>query len=75
MRTLRVSITDSDYNTYGIKTDKLTFTEILALVNREQIKEKLERSIELAAQAGLSNMTLEKINEEINAVRHAKNHH
>ena len=73
MKTLNISITDNEYETYQLKKEECTFAEILALLNRRQINEKLQKSIELAALAGLSNMTLEEINGEINAARQVKN--
>jgi hypothetical protein len=73
MITLNVSISESEYKMLGIKTDKLTFSDVVDLVSRQQIKKKLKKSIELAEKAGLSAMNMDEITEEVNAVRNAKN--
>jgi len=74
MRTLNVSISDSEYSMYGIKTNRLTFSDIVNLVNRQQFRAHLKKSVELAKECGLSEMTMEEIDAEVKAVReNAKN--
>jgi len=75
MKTLNVSISESEYKMLGIKTDKLTFSDVVDLVTRQQFRKKLKKSIELAEKAGLSTMTMDEITKEVNAVRNAKNRH
>ena len=74
MKTLSVTISDNEYKLYGIKTDWLSFAQIVDLVNKQQFKEHLKKSVELAEECGLSKMTMGEIDEEVKAVRaHAKN--
>jgi predicted CopG family antitoxin len=75
MKTLEVTISDNEYKLYGIKKDKLKFSDFLDLVNRRRFRQKLKKSVELAEQCGLSEMTMEEIDEEIKAVRNAKSRH
>ncbi len=76
MKTLNVSISDDEYKLYGLKKDQLSFAEILDVVNRQQFREHLKKSVELAKECGLSEMTMEEIDEEIKAVRvNAKTRH
>ncbi|MBX2895548.1 MAG: hypothetical protein KF763_08895 [Cyclobacteriaceae bacterium] len=74
MRTLNVSISELELDKFGIKKDKISFSEFLELVSQELIKQNLNKTIELAEKYGLSKMTMDEINKEVKAVRkHAKN--
>ncbi len=75
MRTFNISISDLEYSKFGIKEDKLSFTEFLDIVSNELAKQTLDECVELAEQYGLSKMTMDEINEEVKAVRSAKTHH
>lgn len=69
MRTLRVSISDNEYEMYGIKNDHLSFSDIVRMVNRNSARQKLAKSLQIAKECGLSEMTMDEISEEVNAVR------
>jgi len=74
MRTLNVSISEIEYNKFGIKNDKLTFTDFIDIVSKELTRQNLNKCIELAEKYGLSKMTMEEITNEVKAVRkNAKN--
>jgi hypothetical protein len=73
MRTLNISISDLEFNKFGIKKDNLTFTEFVELISRELMRQNLNKCVELAEKYGLSTMTMDEINEEVKAVRDAKN--
>jgi hypothetical protein len=75
MKTLNISISDVEWQKFGITTDSLTFSEFLELISRELMRQNLNQAIELAEKYGLSSMTMEDINEEVNAVRNAKHRH
>lgn len=75
MRTLNISISDLEYNKFGIKEDKLSFTEFLDIVSNELAKQTLDECVELAEQYGLSKMTMDEISEEVKVVRNAKARH
>lgn len=74
MKTLNISISDIEFNKFGIKKDKLTFTEIIDLVSKELSRQNLIKTVELAEKHGLSELTMEEITNEVKAVRNdAKN--
>lgn len=69
MRTLSISISEIEYNKFGIKNDTLSFTEFLDLVSRELTRQNLNKSIELAKTYGLSQLTMDEIAEEVKQTR------
>lgn len=76
MRTLNVSISDIEYNKFGIQNDRMTFSDFIDLVSKELTRQNLEKCLALSDQYGLSKMTMEEITEEVRAVRgDAKNRH
>jgi len=75
MKTLNISISDIEYNKFGLQKDQLTFTDFVELVSNELSRQNLNKSIELAEKYGLSNLTMEDISKEVRAVRkNAENH-
>ncbi len=56
MRTLNVSISEIEYNKFGIKNDQLTFTDFIDLVSKELTRQNLDKCIALADKYGLSQM-------------------
>jgi hypothetical protein len=75
MKILNVSISEVEFNKFGIKKESLTFTEFVELISRELMRQNLDKCVELAEKYGLSSMTMDEINEEVKAVRNAKNRH
>ena len=75
MRTLNVSISEIEYNKFGIKNDQLTFTDFIDIVSKELTRQNLNKCIELADKYGLSKMTMEEITNEVKAVRKKANNH
>jgi hypothetical protein len=74
MRTLNVSISDIEYNKFGLKEDKLTFTDFIDIVSKELTRQNLSKCVELADKYGISKMTMDEITDEVKAVRkNAKN--
>ena len=69
MRTLNVSISDIEFNKFGIKNDKLNFTEIVDIVSKELTRQNLNMCIDLAERYGLSKMSMDEITNEVKAVR------
>lgn len=74
MRTINISISDLEFDKFGIKKDSLTFTEFVDLISKELMRQNLNKCVALAEQYGLSSMTMNEITEEVKAVRSAKNH-
>lgn len=75
MKTLNISISDFEYNQFGINKDKLSFTEFIDIVNKEISKQMLNRSVQLSEKYKLSTLTMDEISNEVKAVRNAKNNH
>ncbi|TVQ50147.1 MAG: hypothetical protein EA362_02960 [Saprospirales bacterium] len=75
MKTLNISISDTEFKKLGIIKENLTYSEFVELINRELMRQNLNKCIELAEKYGLSLMTMDEINEEVKAVRNAKNSH
>jgi len=75
MKTLNITISDLEYKQFGIKKDKLSFSEFVDIVNKEVTKQALNKSVQLAEKYKLSKMTMEEISEEVKAVRNAKSNH
>jgi hypothetical protein len=75
MKTISVSISDLEYNQFGIKKDRLSFTEFVDIVNKEITKQALNKCVQLAERYKLSKMTMDEISEEVKAVRSAKGNH
>lgn len=75
MKTLNITISDLEYNQFGIKKDKLSFSEFVDIVNKEVTKQALHKSVQLAEKYKLSKMTMGEISDEVKAVRNAKSNH
>ena len=74
MRTLNVSISDIEYNKFGLNEEKLTFTDFIELISKELKRQSLSKCVELAEKYGISKMTMDEISNEVKAVReNAKN--
>ena len=73
MKTISITISDLEYNQYGINNDKLSFTEFVDIVNKEITKQTLNKCVQLAEKYTLSRMSSDEINDEVTAVRNAKN--
>lgn len=69
MKTLNISISDLEYDQLGIKSDKLSFTDFVDMVNRELSRQNLRKSVLLAEKYGLSKMSMDDISSEVKAVR------
>ncbi|MEB2781718.1 hypothetical protein U3A58_15070 [Algoriphagus sp. C2-6-M1] len=62
----------SDFDQLGLDKNTLSFSELIEIVGKKIAKQTLEKSIQLAEKHGLSNMTMEEIDEEINAHKFKK---
>ena len=65
MKTITVKIQDNDYFKYGFKKDIVDFTLIRDKILCDIGQQTLLKSVKLAEKCGLSKMTLEDINKEI----------
>lgn len=76
MRTLNISISEIEYNKFGLKKSDLSFSDLIDIVSRELAVQNLDRSVALAEKHGLSDISMDEIDEEIKAARKdAKNNH
>jgi predicted CopG family antitoxin len=74
MRTLNVSISEIEYNKFGLKNEKLNFTDFIELISKELTRQNINKSLELADKYGFSKMSMSEITKEVKAVRkNAKN--
>ena len=69
MKTINVSISDLEYNKFGLKSDSLSFSDLLDLVSREIAKQRLSESIDLAGRYGINEMNMADITKEVKAAR------
>ena len=75
MRNVTISMSDLEYKNFGLKGDKMAISEFIDLIRRELARQSLNHAVELAEKHGLSDLTMEDIEAEINAVRkNAENH-
>jgi hypothetical protein len=73
MKSVNIQISDYEYDQLGLDKDSISFSELLEIIERKITKQTLEKSIKLATKYGLSNMSIDEINEEVNEYRNAKN--
>jgi hypothetical protein len=69
MKTISVQMSDVEYSIFGLSKNNFFFSEIADLIERQMARQALCRSIEMAEKNGLSSMTMDEINAEVNAVR------
>jgi hypothetical protein len=69
MRTISIDISELEYEKFGFRTDKLSFSEFVEMVSRELSRQNLSKTVGLAEWYGLSSMTMGEISEEVKAVR------
>ncbi len=69
MKTLSVSISELEFNKFGLKKEDFSFSDLLDILSKEIAKQNLNESIALAEKYGLSKMTMADITREVNAVR------
>jgi hypothetical protein len=65
-------MSDVEYSALGVSKNSFFFSEIADLVEQQMARQALRRSVEMAEKNGLSSMTMDEINAEINAVRQCK---
>lgn len=69
MRTLNISISDFEFDKFGLKKERLSFSELLDLVSRELSKRALKESTSLARKYNLSTLSMDNISNEVKAVQ------
>ena len=69
MKTLNVSISELEFKKFGLKKDKISFTEFIDIVSKELSRQTLNNCVELAEKYSLSKLSMDDINKEVKAVR------
>ncbi len=69
MKTLNISISELEFNKFGLSKEKLSFKEFIELVSQEFSRQTLNKCMELSDKHGLSKMTIDEISKEVKAVR------
>lgn len=72
MQILAVKISEADRKRFQLDGDEIQFKELVEKISLEYAKESLLRCQDIAAETGLSEMSLAEINAEISAARNAK---
>jgi uncharacterized LabA/DUF88 family protein len=73
MKTMSVTLTNTEYDQFGFSGIKIDFAEFVNKVNRRVTRKNLDDCVALAEEYGLSSMTMDDISAEVAAVRNAKN--
>jgi predicted CopG family antitoxin len=69
MRTLTISVSESEYEKFGLKKENISFSELLDILEREIARKNLREAVKLGKKYGFSNITMEEIDKEIKAIR------
>ena len=69
MKTLNISISDTEYYQLGLETDSFSFSELVDMVSRKLARQTLDNSVLLAEKYGIANMSMDEITAEVKAVR------
>ena len=69
MRKIQITISDLEFNKFGLKKNNFAFSDFIEIVSQEFAKQTLSKSIELAERYGLSGLSMNKISKEVKAVR------
>ncbi len=73
MTIIKVQISDADIRKFNLKKDsEIEFSDLMSRINSEFARLALTECNRIASEVGLSEMSLDEINDEINAVRQAK---
>ena len=72
MKTISVQISDIEYDTFGLSKNLFLFSEFADLIEKQRAKQALRNCVAIAEQIRLSEMSMDDINAEIEAVRKCK---
>lgn len=69
MKTLTLIIDEKDCKQYGFNSKEVEFSKIKKIILGEFARKAMDRSLKIAKETGLSKMSMEEINAEIEKVR------
>ncbi len=72
MRNIQLKISESDFQKYKLDKGEIKFTDLVEKISLEYARKAVLECNQIATQTGLSEMSLEEIKAEINAVRNEK---
>lgn len=73
MKTVQLKVSETDFLKYNLDNEsEMNFSDLVEKISLEYARQALLECNEIAQQVGLSEMTLDEINAEIQAVRDAK---
>ncbi len=73
MKNLTVPIADADFEKFGFESNVISFDALKEVISIEYAKEAFIKCNQIARATALDKLTLDEIEAEINAVRHAQN--
>jgi hypothetical protein len=71
MKTVQLLLSEKEYVRYASKKKRVRFRDVRKQLLTEAFQAALERSVNLATKAGISAMTVDDINSEIEKTRNA----
>ncbi len=72
MKSLNVELSDLEFNQLGLIKTSIKLSEFVAIIKQKMNKQILEKSVQLADKYGLSLLTMDEIDEEIEAYRNSE---
>jgi len=69
MKTVQLLVNDKDYLKYGFSNNRMTLSKFREKIEIELFQKSIEKSLKIAKETGLSEMSLKDINTEIEKVR------
>ena len=75
MRKVQIKVSETDFKKYNLGSDEIKFTDLVEMINREYARKAVLECNEITKRVGLSKMTMDEINAEIEAVRDTKSNH
>ncbi|KAA9354790.1 hypothetical protein [Larkinella humicola] len=75
MSTLTITLTEEQAARYGLQSDLITLDQLVDKIKTEVARDALHKCQAIAGNTGLSEISLDEINAEIEAVRNAKTGH
>jgi hypothetical protein len=73
MKSIKIELSDMEYDDLGLNKKSMSWSELVDIIGKKITKQTLEKSVQFANEYGLSNMSMNEINEEIKEYRNAKN--
>lgn len=69
MKNLTVTISEIEYAKFGFSGESMSFSDLVELVNKELVRQNLNKCVEIAEKHGLSALLMDEITSEVYAVR------